>query len=140
MKDFLSLKPGDEIMYTKISDSKIVIGPKGTIFKIKIRNIVKTWDSRAASICFDFDETLDGHMSFFISEGETTHVLYENRGNKPNLNLCVLGLSKEELLKKTLVIIDSNINDLNIAKDVIKGEYDDVINEVTLEEAASIAL
>jgi len=135
MNTFELLKAGDNILYTKINNSKIVIGPEGIVFKTKVKNIIKSWDLTWASI------TVENRYKPIGTELDAkTYVLYEKTENPDNINVYVFGLSEEEILKKTLSLIKSNINDLIIAKDILEEEYRNVKGEFSIEEAASMAL
>ena len=149
-KTFLALKEGDEIFFTKISNSKVLMTITGSVFKTKIARVVKTCDMTRASLSFQLP--INGKYAITVELDKSVYVSY-NTSDEVSLDVDVFGMTKEAVLEKTLAIInsrlgqiesikkkcDANIDDLLIAGAAIEIEQE-AINELSLEEAASMAL
>ena len=152
MKTFIQLLDGDELYYINITNSKITSGENGTLKKVKIQNIIRTCDMHRASFAIIKPDgtrstiTLDLNLS--------VHASYSRPEDEVSLNVEVYGVDPKETYDKALSIIDSrvkqiehiksicneNIHELLIASTVLENEQKETSNEVSLEEAASMAL
>ena len=152
MKTFIQLLDGDELFYTKITNSKIISGEEGTLMKVKIQNIIRTCDMRSAS--FAITKPGDIYSTISLDLNASVHVSYRAPEDEVSLNVEIYGTDANEVYNKTLSIINSrlaqidsikrrcneNIDELLIAATVLEVEQKRSKNEVSLEEAASMAL
>ena len=100
-KTFLSLKEGDEIFFTKISNSKVLMTITGSVFKTKIARVVKTCDMTRASLSFQLP--INGKYAITVELDKSVYVSY-NTSDEVSLDVDVFGMTKEAVLKKTLAI------------------------------------
>ena len=149
-KTFQSIKEGDTILFTKISNSKIFTSAEGSVFKTKVKHSVRTCDMKRASIAFE--QPINGKYSITVELDRNTFISY-NTKDEVNLNVEVFGLTKKDVLNSTLSVInaritqiesikkscDDNIDDLFIAGSILEVEQEKT-EELSLEEAASMAL
>lgn len=147
---FSELREGDEIVFTKISNSKVFVGPEGSIFRTKISRMVKTCDNHRASI--SFERPINGRFAITVDLDKSVHISY-NTNDEITLDVDVFGVSKKAVLARTLAIINARIVQIDGIKRKCEDNTDDLLiagtaleieqeksEEVSLEEAASMAL
>ena len=150
-KTFTSINEGDELFYLKIANSKILLGENGPIFKARVQKVIKTCDGQRASM--SVLRQIDGQLSFTVDLNTDVYPHYRSQ-DEIALDAEVFGTSKETVMDKALRMIksrlnsigaikkkcDENIDDLLIAGAAIELEQEKNEDEVSLEEAASMAL
>lgn len=147
---FSELREGDEIVFTKISNSKVFVGPEGSIFKAKISHMVRTCDNHRVSI--SFERPINGRFAITVDLDKSVQISY-NTNDEITLDVDVFGISKKTVLARTLAIINARIVQIDGIKKKCEDNTDDLLiagaaleieqeknEEVSLEEAASMAL
>lgn len=151
MKKFIQVIDGDELFYIKLTNSKIVTGENGVLMKTKVKNIIRTCDMDRASFAIVKPEGI--YSTITVGLNESIYVSYRTQ-DEITLDAEIYGTDQKEMFDKAISIVnsrlaqidavkrkcDENIDELLIAATVLEVEQKRSSNEVSLEEAASMAL